>query len=124
MNKKRILIVDDEENFTKILKINLEETGRYTVRTENKGSLALDAARQFKPDLILLDIFMPDMEGTEVAFGIKNDKETRDVPIVFVTGTTKTEEVEAGAGNIGGWDFVAKPVSVEKIIDVIEEKTE
>lgn len=65
--EKKILIVDDEEDFTKLIKLNLERTGEYEVEIENGGLRGLAAAREFKPDLILLDILMPDMEGGEVA---------------------------------------------------------
>lgn len=121
MSKKKILIIDDEENFTKIVKLNLEETSKYEVRTENKGSFGLAAAKKFNPDLILLDILMPDMEGSEVAFQIKNDEDTKNIPLVFLTAVAKKEEVKASSGVIGGYPFIAKPVSVEELIDCIKK---
>ena len=63
MSRKRILVIDDEASFTRNLKLNLEETGEYEVREENKGTEGLTAAREFRPDLILLDVIMPDMAG-------------------------------------------------------------
>src|SRR5205809_734888 len=60
MSLKRLLLVDDEEPFTRLVKLNLEQTGRYTVRIENDGAKALATAREFAPDLILLDVIMPD----------------------------------------------------------------
>ncbi len=117
MGKKRILLIDDELSFTRMLKLNLEEIGAYEVRAENKGSQGLAAARQFKPDLIFLDIVMPDMNGGEVAFEIQNDGNTKNTPIVFLTAAAKKED----EGMIAGRDFIAKPVTVEEVIDCIEK---
>jgi len=120
MEKTRLLIVDDEENITQILKLNLEEEG-YEVHVENQGSSCVAVARQFKPDLVLLDIVMLDMEGSEVANRLRADAQTKEIPIVFLTATAKNDEVNAGGGIIGGYPFIAKPASVEQIIKVIEK---
>jgi CheY-like chemotaxis protein len=121
MAKKRIMIIDDEEFFTKLVKLNLEKTGKYEVRAENKGSQGLAVAREFKPDLILLDILMEDMEGSEVAVQLKNDVNTRDIPVVFLTAVVKKEEVASGSGVIGGHPFIAKPISINELISCIEK---
>lgn len=123
MDKKKILVVDDEEDFVRMVKLNLEDTGRYEVRTEIKGSLTLAAAKEFMPDLILLDILMLDMEGSEVASQLKQDEDTKEIPIVFLTAVVRKKEVEASSGIIGGYPFVAKPVSIEELIDIIEKNT-
>jgi len=120
VDKKKILIVDDEELFTKLVKLNLEKTGDYEVRVENKGLQGLAAAREFQPDLILLDILMPDMEGSEVASRLQDDAQTKDIPVVFLTAVVRKEEVESGCGVIGGRPFIAKPVSVNELVDCIE----
>lgn len=119
--KKKILIVDDEEDFTKLIKLNLERTGKYEVATENEGSLGLAAAREFKPDLILLDILMQDMEGSEVASQLKDNEDTKNIPIVFLTAVARKKEVEESGGVIGGRPFIAKPADIDQIIDVIEK---
>lgn len=117
MVKKRILLVDDEPSFTRMLRLNLEKTGAYEVREENRGAQGLAAAREFKPDLILLDVIMPDADGGDVAAQIKADKNLKDTPIVFLTAVvTKKEE-----GLIGGRPFIAKPVSAKELIDCIEK---
>ena len=121
MEKKRILIIDDEEDFTEIVKFNLEKTGKYEVRTEDKGINGLAAVRAFRPDLILLDILMPDMNGSDVAIQIKNDESVKDIPIVFLTAVMTKEEVASYGEVIGGHPFIAKPVSVESLIDCIEK---
>ncbi len=121
MGKKRILIIDDEVGLTRLLKLNLEQTGAYEVRTENQGSRALAAAREFRPDLILCDVIMPDLEGSDVASQIKADPVLTATPLVFVTAVVSREEVEAQGGVIGGHPFLAKPVTVEKVVEYIEQ---
>jgi len=115
MRKKRILLIDDEANFTRLLKLNLEGTGSYEVRAENRGRFGLAAARQFKPDMILLDFLMPDMSGGEVAYHIGADPNVKNTPIVFLTSLAKKEDIDAGRA------FIAKPVTVEEVIDCIEK---
>jgi CheY-like chemotaxis protein len=121
MRKKRILIIDDEESFTQLVKLNLEATRKYEVKTENKGSLGLVAAKQFKPDLILLDLIMPDMGGGEVSCQLKIDGDTKNIPIVYLTAVMTKEEVEARGGIVSGLQVIAKPVTTEQLIDVIEK---
>ncbi len=71
--KKRILVVDDEAALTRMVKMNLERTGNYEVRTENQGAKAVAAAREFMPNLIFLDVMMPDMSGDEVSQQLRDD---------------------------------------------------
>ena len=122
MRKKKILVIDDEEGFTKLIKASLEARGKYEVETQNNGLLALDIARAFKPDLILLDIMMPDdINGDEIARRIKEDEEIKDTPIVFLTAVLTEEEVAERDGVIGGYTFMAKPVKIKELIDHIEK---
>ncbi len=117
MTKKRILLVDDEPRVTRLLRMHLEKTGAYEVKEVNKGSMALAAARQFKPDLILLDVVMPDMDGGEVASQIAEDPRLKNTPIVFLTATVnKSEE-----GIIAGYPFLAKPTTGDRVIDCIQQ---
>lgn len=121
MEKKKVLIVDDEEDFAVMVKLNLEATGRYEVRTENKGLLAVVTAKEFKPDLILLDIIMPDIEGSQVAASLKGDRDTAKIPVVFLTAMVTKEETESAGGVIAGNPFIAKPVDTKSLIDCIEK---
>ena len=120
MDKKRILLVDDEVTFSRVLKLYLEETGRYLVRTEENGSRGVVAAREFHPDLILADIIMPDMDGGGMASQIKADPMTAQIPIVFLTAVVSREEATAHQGLIGNQLFIAKPVGAKEIIHYIE----
>ncbi|KPJ90942.1 MAG: histidine kinase [Gammaproteobacteria bacterium SG8_15] len=118
--KKRILVVDDEPALTRMVKLNLERTGNYEVRTENQGSMALQAAREFKPDLMLLDVMMPDMSGDEVSAQMKEDEELSRMKYVFMTAIITKDETEAMGSNIGGNEFLAKPVKTDELIATIE----
>jgi CheY-like chemotaxis protein len=121
MAKKRVLLVDDEKSFTNLLKLNLEETGNYEVRVENWAEDALNAAKEFKPDIILLDIIMPRMPGGNVAAMIKDNPEVRDTPIVFLTAAVRRHQVEENDGIICDFPCVAKPATVEMVIEAIEK---
>src|SRR5262245_22217847 len=121
MAKKRILLVDDEKSFTTLLKLNLEETGNYEVRVENWAEDAYGAAREFKPDLILLDIIMPRMPGGKVAAQIKEDSSLNDTPIVFLTAAVRKHQVEENEGIICDFPCLAKPATVEMVIETIEK---
>lgn len=121
MGKIRVLLIDDEVGLTQLLKLNLEQTDRYEVRIENQGARGVAAAREFRPDVILCDVLMPDMEGTEVAAQIKADPSLAKTPLVFLTAVVSREEVEAKGGMIGGHPFIAKPVTVEDIMACIAQ---
>jgi CheY-like chemotaxis protein len=115
MEKRRILVIDDETTFTKMVRLNLEKTGRYEVREENRGRRAAAAARDFKPHLIFLDVIMPDVDGGEVAALIQADPRLKDVPIVFLTATVSKREVGETGSTRGGLYFLAKPVNTEQL---------
>jgi CheY-like chemotaxis protein len=121
MAKKRILLVDDEKSLTNLLKLNLEETGNYEVRAENWAEDALPAAREFKPDLILLDIIMPRMPGGNVAALIDEDPLLKGTPIVFLTAAVRKHQVEENDGIICEHPCLAKPASIEEVVATIEK---
>src|SRR6266542_5504920 len=96
MREKRILIIDDEPVVTEMLKINLEQIGKYVVCEENDPAQALAAARRVGPDLVLLDVMMPGMDGGDVASWLATDPQIREVPIIFLTALISKEEVPSG----------------------------
>ncbi len=118
--KKRILVVDDEKALTRIIKLNLERTGNYEVRTENMGSMAVPAAKEFKPDLIFLDVMMPDMGGEDVVALLKEDPALSNIALVFLTAIVTKEETQSIETDIGGNLFLAKPVNTKELIATIE----
>lgn len=119
MEQKRILIVDDESTFTRMVRINLEQTKRYVVREENRAMQALATAHEFKPDLILLDVIMPGADGGEIASRIRADSTLKHVPIVFLTATVSRQEAAEGKFT-GGYLFLAKPVSLKALVECME----
>ena len=120
MVKKRILIVDDEASYTRLLKLSLVQTDRYEVEVENSSSGALALAERFLPDLILLDVMMPGMDGGELAARLKASPKLAQVPIVFLTAAVKREELRSREGTIGGLPFLAKPVELAEVMQCID----
>lgn len=119
--KKKILIVDDEVDLTMLVKLNLEKTGRYEVRAENRALKALAAGREFKPDLVLLDVMMPDLDGGDVLAQFKDDSNLKNVPVVFLTATVLKEDLAKQGGTIGGHPFIPKPFRAEVLLERIEK---
>jgi len=121
MAKKKILLIDDEVDFTKFLKINLERSGIVEVEVANSGREGIEIAKTFLPDIIFLDILMPETDGGIVAETLRNNLPTKNIPIVFLTAIAKKEEVDIKQGNIGGHQFIAKPVSAEELLVYIKD---
>jgi len=119
--KKRILVVDDEAQNTRLLKLYLERTNDYVVREENDASAALTAAEEFAPDLIMLDVMMPDIDGGELAARFQTSTKLKTVPIVFLTAAVTKEEVKAGGGLVGGATFLAKPVVLLEVLACLKQ---
>lgn len=121
MEKKKILLVDDNPDITRTISLILETTGKYEVREENLGLKALEAARAFRPDLVFLDIMIPDLEGNEIAAQLEKDEDLKHIKIVFLTAIVTKGEVLAGSvTNISGYPVLAKPVKTKDLIRCIE----
>jgi CheY-like chemotaxis protein len=113
--KKRILVVDDQASDSRLLKLYLERTQRYQVQEENSAEAALATALGFNPDLILLDVMMPGIDGADLATRLQAHPQLQSVPIVFLTAIVSQREVEAGGGRIGKFAFLAKPVVLPEV---------
>jgi CheY-like chemotaxis protein len=122
--KKRILVVDDEPGVTRGLRRVLEQTGEYEVREENSAEHALMAAWKYQPDLILLDVMMPGIEGGELASEIRAVPKFREVPIVFLTALVAPGEVPGSGGPKGGEWCLAKPVDPADLIICLRKQLE
>jgi len=118
--KGRILIVDDDSNSTHLVKVLLERSGPYQVVEENDATAAHETARSFKPDLILLDVAMPKIDGGELAAQIQADHELHNTPIIFLTALVTAEEAKSGV-HIEGHSAIAKPINIPELIEAIEK---
>lgn len=103
-----------------MIKLVLDQTGRYEVRTENLARKAIDAAREFRPDLILLDVMMPGMLGSEIGMRLQQDPELSAIKYIFLTALVTKDEEARSEGRIGGQHFVAKPISADNLRKVVE----
>ena len=120
MNKRRILVIDDEVKVSDLVRILLERTKRYEVRVENRSANALAAAQEFRPDMILLDVDMPGKDGGVVAGEMRTLPATRDVPIVFLTSLVSRAEAGERETIRGGMRFLAKPLDPKVLIEVVD----
>ena len=119
--RKRILIIDDEKDMTLLVRLNLQRTGRYEVKEENDPSRALTVAKLYQPDLVLLDVMMPEMDGGDVLALFKDDPGLRNVPVIFLTATVLKEEIKSKGGTIGGYPCIPKPFQMETLISQIDK---
>ena len=118
--KRRILIVDDDRDSSHLIKILLEKMGRYVVLEENDAANARHTAQNFGPDLILLDIMMPQTDGGDIAAQIDADPGLQKTPIIFLTALVTKAEAKAGL-HIQGHPVVAKPVNLPELINTLKK---
>ena len=118
-NKKKILVVDDKPENLHVLINILKDSYAVIVATNGEKALEL-AKRDPHPDIILLDIIMPGLDGYEVCKQLKKDHPTVDIPVVFVTSKTKEEDEEVGI-KLGAVGYIRKPVTPEEVIKSIRE---
>ena len=116
---KRILLIDDEEDFCFFVKKNLEATGNFTVEVCNDSADIFQKVKQMQPNLILLDIMMPKKGGQDIAAELKNNKDTQKIPFAFLTAMVRREETQENENIIGGEYFISKPVKVNELVDMI-----
>jgi len=123
IDKKKVLLIDDNEEFCEITRLWLHHTWRYRVVTAKSGPAGIALARKHRPDVILLDVRMPVMDGGRVAEFLMEDTSTSGIPIIFLTGLVMRDEVQQGGGFIAGRPFIAKPFSLEELTGMIETVT-
>jgi CheY-like chemotaxis protein len=119
--RPKLLIVDDEPDAVLILAKTLSARG-YEVITAGRGQQAVMLAKVEKPDLILLDILMPDMDGTQVAAVLQEDPATKNIPVIFLTCliTKKTQEIGSRYHDAGRYLFISKPYDLDKLLAEID----
>ncbi|MFW6035597.1 MAG: response regulator [Halothermotrichaceae bacterium] len=117
MNK--VLVADDAKNIVLVLKMSLKKAG-YDVLTARDGLSALEKVQEEKPDLILLDILMPKMNGFLVFEALKDDPITADIPVVFITAKAEKKDLER-AKESGAADYLIKPIKQDKLLEVVDK---
>lgn len=114
MGKPKVLVIDDKKDLVKVIKVNLEHEG-YRVETAYDGEEALSKVARIRPDLIILDIMLPRIDGWEVLSEVRGDAKTSATPVIILTA--KTEEVSKLLGfNLGTDDYITKPFSIQELM--------
>ncbi|MFH1688153.1 MAG: response regulator [bacterium] len=113
----RVLVVDDEPEITEIVETFLTESG-YQVSVENTPNNAAARAREFHPDVILLDIMMPGIDGYSICEDLKSDPEFASTPIIFLTGKDRNDDMGRSFRS-GGDMFIKKPFSCERLLEIV-----
>ena len=117
---KKILVVDDESAIAEAIQLNIESLGRYKVLTELRGSCVIETAKKFQPNLILMDIMMPDITGVDVAKALKGISELRTTRVVFITSMLKKGEEQK---NIDGMQAIfAKPIGKSDLVAIFKQE--
>jgi len=119
VSRKKILIVDDEESLLKLASLLLASRG-YKVEGVLDGKTALDSMAIDKPDLVLLDIMMPGMNGFEVCELIKNDEATQHIPVIMLTAKKSSEDMSR-AEQLGADQYITKPFRSAYLLDTIQK---
>ena len=117
---KRIVVIDDDPTVTNLLKAKLEATGRFEVRVTNDSRDADILAAQFRPDLVVCDINMPEMDGGDVYHTFSQSPRLEGVPFLFLSSIVPKSVVEQNQGVVGGKQMISKKSSLEEILDRIE----
>lgn len=115
MAGEKILVAEDEKDIQKVIKVTLKFKGGFDVRFANNGLEVLDLVRQEKPDLIILDVMMPKMDGYETCRNLKSGGDTADIPIVFLTAKAQEKEIEEGL-KLGAIDYIKKPFEPDDFV--------
>ena len=123
MVKPKILVVDDDAALTRVLRAGIEQTGRFEVCIENNPLKAVTTAMTFRPDLVVLDVIMPGLDGGDVASLFRAFPALRGLPVIFLTAVVSKERVADPHGTfIGGVRYVAKPIDTKDLIECIDRE--
>lgn len=114
-----ILIVDDEQRLLELYSAILRKEG-YEILTANNARTAFDLAVAEKPDLILLDVMMPALDGGDAVAYLSGSASTQDIPVIFLTSLVTEDEVDAGRGKIGGREYISKSTPMAKVVAVVK----
>jgi len=114
MSGKKVLVIDDEENILNLVRIGLEDNG-FDVVTRTNGLDALMYIEEEKPSIIIADIMMPRLTGLELVKALKNNEETRKIPLIFISALDQAKTVQEGL-DLGAVDYITKPFKISEIV--------
>lgn len=114
--KKKLLIVDDDQDLVELMSDAFERDGRFEIRTANNGFAAGMGVKEFRPDIVVLDVMLPDINGKEVCQRVRSDKTLDSVKIICISGMIEAEKV-GDLRAAGADDFLQKPFTVDRLID-------
>ena len=117
LNKAKILVIDDEPEITEIIDMFLSEQG-FKVFVENDPYKAVETAKNINPDLILLDIMMPGVDGYDICKSLKNTPDYASIPVIFLTGKERDDDM-GRSFKAGGDMFIKKPFSCERLLEIV-----
>ncbi|MFO0913080.1 MAG: response regulator [Pirellulales bacterium] len=114
--KRKVLIVDDDQDLVEMLVDHFERDGRFEIKTANNGFDAGMLVKEFQPDLVVLDFMLPDINGKEVCVRVRSDKNLDDVKIICISGMVEPDRIE-DLRAAGADDFLQKPFNIEKLME-------
>lgn len=120
MKKRKILVVDDDVPLAESMKISLEDTGNFEVELVHFSPSALEVAQRFQPEVVLLDIVMPGLDGGDVLAQFQQDPLLKEVPVIMVTALVANDDVERGQISPSAQAVIAKPVKFPKLLEAVE----
>jgi DNA-binding response OmpR family regulator len=122
MSKKTVLVVEDQEPFREFLEITLSNLG-FEVVTAITGKVAIARAKEHKPDLVFLDVMLPDMDGYQICNALRDDPEMSMTPIIFISALGTQKHIDK-AMSVGATDYMVKPLGMEDIKDIVSQHLE
>jgi CheY-like chemotaxis protein len=122
MCKKNLLLIDDEAPLTRMLKLHLEDTGKYIVHEINDGTKATSAAKEIKPDLILLDLMMPNIRGEDIAMELMEDAITSNIKLIFLSA--KNLIIDNSNKHLKSIHLLSKPIKIDILLKILDIELE
>lgn len=121
MNKKKILVVEDEFTSQQLIQFHLNNTGEYEVKILANGRQTLATTNEYSPDLILLDIIIPETSGIEISRELASEANLKDIPVVFITSLVTEDEVASQDGVFYDRPCLAKPITKDKLLHCVRK---
>jgi len=118
--KKKVLIVDDEVDMLELLSLRLQAIGKYIVETATDGAMGLQKVGEFNPDIVLLDVVMPKMDGWEVCRSIRSSLATKNIPVILITAA-QAIDLEKKAKEVGANKVLVRPYKEQELFRIMQD---